>query len=531
MRTKFYFGAFAALALGLASCASDEPTVDPGSSTGGERYMAVTIQTIGDDTRALPEDTEFENGVGNENVITKENIRFYFFTATGAPFTMSHVNVGGTVTNTNMLEPTELATVETTNGGVTTSEIKGVLVLGTPEGYVGNIPAKVVAVANRKNLNFEDLANIPLSDVQNKVSTVPTANFDTSSFTMSSSSYVDGGQVVCYTDVTDKIKDTADAAKNDPAVIYLERIASKVRVQGLGEYTVKKRNADGTLTDENFTIWSSDAVPTPTTLTVELQGWQLLNKAHTTHVLKNISSFVDNPPYADWNDPTRHRSYWAFTSASEKTDFTNTAYKLYGADADYYFKLGNYDAAAPTSNVDYTFGNTRFADTDAATKNTMATAILVKAQVKDSDGNPVELVKWNSEYFTLDQFKKVVINAYNTQSGQSLDASVVSLKSLGKNLWVATVNDTEFARFTNISWWQNGITTYRANILHYADGAKTLYGVVRNHIYDYTFNNVIGLGIPGEEPVDPEPETESYLAAVVRVLNWHLVTRTVTLGE
>lgn len=541
MRTKYYFGAFAALALGLASCASDEPTVDPGSPTGGERYMAVTIKTVGDATRALPGDTDFESGVGNENSVTAENIRFYFFTDTDAPYVMSRVNVNGTVSNTNMLAPQTLNTnIDNTNGE--TKSITGVLVLGTEaEGYKGNRPAKVVAVANRKSLNFEDLANIPLSQLQAKVSTIPTNDFDASSFTMTSSSYLDeAGNVICYTDVTNNIKETAEAAKNEPAVIYLERLAAKVRVQGLGEYTAKKRNEGGQLEDAEFTIWTGPDTSVKTKLNVSLEGWQLINRANHTYVLKNIDAFKTTAPYPDWNDFARHRSYWAYTRANTSTDFDATTYQLYAGND---FQLGNFNPENATANVAYTFGNTGFATTcKSATdrdKDNLATAIMVKAVVKmpgvdGAPSTPINLVKWGAEYFTYDYFKSMVIQAYNTETTRNVSEDAFGLKKItGTNTYVVTVSNAEYARFNNISWWQNGITSYRANILHYTDGAdKNLYGVVRNHIYDYKFTNVFGLGVPGEDPVNPPVEEETFLAAVVRVLNWHIVSYDdVTLGE
>lgn len=56
--------------------------------------------------------------------------------------------------------------------------------------------------------------------------------------------------------------------------------------------------------------------------------------------------------------------------------------------------------------------------------------------------------------------------------------------------------------------------------------------MVRNHIYDYTFNSVVGLGVPGTDPVNPEDPDQNYLAAVVNCLNWHVVSyNDVTLGE
>lgn len=146
MKTKFYFGAFAALALGFASCSSDEPIngpVDPDGPTVGESYMAVRITNIGSSGRALPGDNEFEGPAGDESKIEVENIRFYFFTESGQPFLMVNNGVNGEVSNTNMVKPAEIRT-ENTNGK-DDNTIEGLLVLGTPAaGYLGNEPKKNV---------------------------------------------------------------------------------------------------------------------------------------------------------------------------------------------------------------------------------------------------------------------------------------------------------------------------------------------------------------------------------------------------
>ena len=55
-----------------------------------------------------------------------------------------------------------------------------------------------------------------------------------------------------------------------------------------------------------------------------------------------------------------------------------------------------------------------------------------------------------------------------------------------------------------------------------------LTGVVRNHIYDYVIDGIVGLGTPGNETENPKV-IESYLAAHVRILNWRTVSNTVTL--
>ena len=53
-------------------------------------------------------------------------------------------------------------------------------------------------------------------------------------------------------------------------------------------------------------------------------------------------------------------------------------------------------------------------------------------------------------------------------------------------------------------------------------------GVVRNHIYDYKIDGIVGLGVPGNEPNIPDLN-ETYLAARLYILEWHVVSNNVTL--
>lgn len=549
--SKLFLGLAAALSMGFASCSDDaQGNVPDNPAEGGTKYMSVVIKNV-DDSRALPADTDFEGPAGSqESAITKDNIRFYFFTDKGSPFIMSTVNVNGTVTKTNMVAPTAISQINNTNGAGAPATFNGVLVLGLPDtengGYEGNTPAKVVAIVNPRHANangFDYYAQKTLNQLYQE--SIVLQNLDFTAFTMVSSSYVDKvndvDTEIYWTDVTNNIKDTQAAAEAAPAQIFLERLAAKVRVKGLGDYTVKERNAAGNLVDKTFRIWEKADAPTETKLTVTLDGWKLLNRAAHTFGIKHIGNFIANPPYDDWNDAARHRSYWAYTAATGADDFYDGSFAF--TDNNW---LGNFDNNAPTTNILYTYGNTAFArgeatDVASATdRTTKATGIIVKAFVKKEGATaPIDLVKWGPEYYSLDYFKQVVITAWNNDRSSTLTADAVGLKYVANNLYVATVtvNGTEntYERFSDISYWNGGVTSYLANIKHYDDTSAAdndLYGVVRNHIYEYTFNNVVGLGVPGTDPVNPEDPEQNYLAAVVNCLNWHIVSYTdVTLGE
>lgn len=82
-----------------------------------------------------------------------------------------------------------------------------------------------------------------------------------------------------------------------------------------------------------------------------------------------------------------------------------------------------------------------------------------------------------------------------------------------------------------------GATYYWFKVKHLSLQDKGEYGVVRNHVYDFTLNKVIGMGTPVYNPesetviIDPvSPVDENtYIAAQINILSWRLVSSYVTL--
>lgn len=89
----------------------------------------------------------------------------------------------------------------------------------------------------------------------------------------------------------------------------------------------------------------------------------------------------------------------------------------------------------------------------------------------------------------------------------------------------------------------NGKSYYIVNIKHLGTVEKdasnvyqpAYYGIVRNHAYEIAIESISGLGTPvidpneeHEEPITPT-DSESYVAAQINILAWHVVNQTVTL--
>lgn len=563
MKKLFFLPALAAMM--FSSCSSDEPTVDNPTDQVGERYVAVTIKnvgSIGGRATSTENGETFEEGIDKESSITAENLRFYFFTSDGRPFIMNSTGVNGTVSNTNMVAPTAINTSSTTNGKVT--DIQATLVLGksATEPYVGNEPAYVFCIANPTvNFDFTDFANTRMSEIYRLADEIHSTSLTSNStFFMTSSTYGDaevttspfetGSKVIFFTNLDGKIKNTVDDAKANPAEIYLERLASKVRVMGLDIYTVKEKQAAGNPLDAVFNIKYRNADGTigqweNQKLSVELTGWRLRNVANTVNAIKHIeNSWMTTAPFEGWNLKELHRSFWATSKAASENDVELATYDIYDTAND--FKLGNYASATPSANIAYCYENTMQPNvgTAAAPINPMtdrtssATAIVVRGVVKmPNEEAGLDLCMWGGDFYTEDALKQMIIDNYN-QGKNEADKLTYDKVGFAKytetdakaNTWYAYVktqsgNIHNNFRFHDIKRWISGQTSYYVNIEHM--GGK--YGVVRNHIYEYTFSNVIGLGVPGNDPKNPDPETQTYLAARVMVLNWHLLSKNIVL--
>lgn len=576
---KFLLSALAALAMGtMASCTNDDIAGGSGGTAeqDGNRYMAIRITTPSAINRGLAnEDAEFEEGESEakESQITAESIRFYFFDENGNPFTLVQANTDGTVSKNNMVKPTSINTIINTPGS-SESSIEGVLVLGkqdTP--YIGKTPTYVIAAANMSETEFEGIANKTLA----KCAELPiskasgTGELDWSNFAMSNSvyalqtNYAADNTVKWRKVMASLIKpgeydesgnyksgnicnSIADAQKN-PVDIYMERIACKVRVKGLGLYTSK--DADGN--DENYFIESQTVGNEEgQNLYVELTGWQLCNRYMYANIYKDIDASANY--FNNWNDINRHRCYWAITpkdiTGGKLIDNSYDIYQKYETGEDgtqravtmTQFQYTNSDdATAPADKKkQYTYPQTQFQPSSVTDRTTNATAIVFRGVVKEklADGTykAIDLIRWAGGYYRTEAFKEIVANAYNTTNGTNVTTNQVIFKQqANKNkydTYIRLTNGSEavMTNYSNIQHWIDGQTSYYLNIQHAVDPEnKPLYGLVRNHIYDHTVTGVVGLGIPGNEHENPEEEEESYIACRVNVLNWRVISKNVVL--
>ena len=541
------FSALAAMV--FTGCQSDEPAVDNGNSQDGAHYMSVKIRTAGmGGSRAATVGTpEFEAGVGSESSVVAANIRFLFFDEAGNAFTMVHNGVNGTV-NTNMVTPTEITTQA---GEGNDAVITGTLVLGvaTDDGYKGQTPSQVLVVANGDAQRLKDIENLNLSKVLDRVATTPQSWPPTPGFLMTSAVYYDGDARVAAVDITGCIKGTKKEAEATPAILYIERAAAKVRATYNTSYTVQGKNAAGELVPTGeFVYFDIDGtgkiVESKATFTAEINGWQLLNKAGQTAAFKDLpETFAQAEEVLGrndasnwvWNDEARHRSYWANSNAG--TGWIAPYTNAYGTDPllerPCAYAKQSFNVANPTENIEYCYENTQYQNATVSQRATYATAITVKATIK-KDGQALDMYRIAGEYYSKAAMEKLVKTAYLGSHGDlTEDVLEVRLSDNTEaldNTYTPVVyanggaTGTAMSQFSTTLWWKKGVTSYQINIMH-LNGKP---GVVRNHIYDYKIDGIVGLGVPGNEPNIPDLN-ETYLAARLYILDWHVVSNNVTL--
>ena len=390
-----------------------------------------------------------------------------------------------------------------------------------------------------------DYSGASLSLAELKAQLVSEQDAVNGDFVMSNSVYLSGADVMDATPITvANISSSETGAMASPVDVYVERLAAKVAMTQAEElFETGIANPYGT---GNFYV--------------KVLGWDINTTMNNSNLVKSVSSaWTDaNLGIVGWNIEAYKRSFWGESVA-----------------------VGG--SSALVKGFTWNSISNAVAEADYCLENTSGTntKVLVKAQISDADGNPVEVVKLLGEYVTGEGLKNSIANAlaskYYTFDGSvytSIAPADIELASAGtsgvdsytvtyrltaaaprltaaaaakpwkvKNADGITYNDAT-ADQVNVSLdalehaqvWNKGMAYYYADIKHLgAEGTTGEFGVVRNHSYAVNVTDIVGLGTPVydgdsdvEEPVTPS-DTESYIAARINVLTWKLVNQNVIL--
>ena len=580
-----------ALMLTVASCSSEDVAgVDAQNGKGATSYLAVNIENVG----SAPASRSYNQGNGtyedgSEAESKINNVRFYFFNGDGTPYLL--VNDDPKKTPVNFLER-ELGTDDMGgNDHDHTAEIttKAMLVL---KGETKAVPASVIAVINPAALDNSTLhsGTMTLSELRTSA-TGSKFNDKTEGFVMSNSVYESAGQDVCSTPVANSVFATEKEAMSKPVDIYVERVNAKVNAKIDANYPADKtekawtKNEDGKYQIKvgsiDVTTYEVNANATPTKVTYPVyavvQGWQLADANGKAELCKQINTswYAGELGISPWTTSDYHRCFWSksvpFTTGAGANRPVNPTFNGITQ------SLSDDFSAEPV----YTLPNTPDeVVTNPKTSDNTLTKLIVAAKLVYKDKNntyhPAQVCQYRGlTYLGEEAVKKQIVGGFaryfkKTTTGgvdvyKSIDASDIAFKTVpgssevkdyevvakladdNVELWVK--NGQEYTKANNAIVnaalakeeaqvrSTEGATYYYTPIKHLGTPGKLgEYGIVRNHSYQVTIQNIQGFGTPVYNPdqeIDPmiPSDENTYLAASIKVLSWRVVSSTVDLDS
>ena len=517
---KFFLG----LALVGAILTACEKEPETPVATGEVSYVSVNLNYANQDTRA---EGQFEFGEATENEI--KDVTFFFF---DEEFKAYSIEV-----NNNVSYKTLTPTMNQGSGHV--EEISNAMLV--IEKSKQTPPSYILAVVNCPTALQ---ASLSLAELQAKIDAY---NKNGDYFIMANSVYKNEatGEAMYATPLTNaNFAPTADAAvaEGTPVEVYVERTAVKVRVNNFAQ-DGKKIFPTGIKTADDKDIYA------------EVIGWHVTDVNDQAYLLKNIDPTWDPTTLGlTWNDAPRYRSYWA-KSVNENKELgrhphSGNVIKAHNMAYDYYYE------------------------------NTTATAanrsqLVVVAAFKTYDGttySDVTIAEWWGVKYTLEDLKKAVANSLASElyvatetegKYESITPDYIDFKRVENALtedngttgryWsnVVLAADKASTTFYNAQgtalkadevkailesirhakiWKEQLGGYYYLDIEHFGNKEATQYGLVRNHLYEYTLTTVKGLGTPiydGTQIIVPEkPEDEeTYIAAKLNIQAWKVVSQ------
>lgn len=576
-----------ALMLTVASCSSDDVAGgDSQNDKGATSFLAVNIENVGSApaSRSYAQGGgTYEDGTADESKIT--NVRFYFFNGDGTPYLLANNGV-------NYLEK-EVKTDGADHDHTAETKTKAVLVL---EGETKAVPASVIAVVNPKVLdNTTTLKSGTMTLSELRTSATGSKFYDeTNGFVMSNSVYESAGQDVCSTPVANNVFATSDEALKKPVDIYVERVNAKVNAKIDADYvrtneTEKawSKNAEDkyqiNVGNIEVTTYAENTNATPTTDTYSVyavvQGWQLADANGKAEVCKQIKTswYAGELGISPWTTSDYHRCFWSKSVPFNFGAQGGANHPVNPKFTDITQSLS--DAFSPTPV--YTLPNTPDeVVTDPKTKENTLTKLIVAAKLvyldKDGKYKPAQVCQYRGlTYLGEEAVKKQIVGGFaryfkKTTTGsvdvyKSIEASDIAFKTVPGSsevkdyevvatlasgvgdLYVkngetyelvskGVVNDALAKEEAQVRS-TDGATYYYTPIKHLGEAGKLgEYGIVRNHSYQVTIQNIQGFGTPVYDPkkeIDPmiPSDDNTYLAASVKVLSWRVVSSNVDLDQ
>lgn len=542
------------VSIGIIGCTNDDFN---GASQIGDAdnvsMIKVDLKAAGTMAKTKAAPGSFAYGSEAENAV--ETVEFYFYDVNGNAYTVS--NTGNKIAfNSIKFTNKESETGKADDNIEAISDV--VLVIKQSETAP---PAKVIAVINGSN----ELINKSLKEAGAVlVESLKNAN---GKFTMSNSVYLDKNELLVNAveilpenifaasvndlngiDPGEAIPDDKITSLNiNPIDIYVERVAAKVEVTLV----------NNGIYDTGIDFGGKDVY-------AKVLGWNVTNNTSETKLIKEIDETWkgDALGFEPWNSSDFKRSYWTKMASGVTPTHGYTFEDLINANMSnkygYYFE--NTLPAAEENSVTPGKGN-------------QAPQLLVAAQLVDVDGKAIEIGEWYGVKYTLSDLQTVMVNtlasklfvksedaenefvsvsvkdvtfkqAEETAESNRYDVSMVAkegvayyspaaLKAENPTALTSTEVDAIFAGIEVANMWTTGYTYYYTTINHFG----TAKGIVRNHCYNITIDEIAGLGTPIYDPKKiitpekPNPQDKLNLAARINILSWSLVSQNVNLGN
>lgn len=566
---KLKYWALSLLACGgMLSCSNNDDIVVDGPQDDDDvalnsSYMAVNLVMNNSGTRAV-DDGGFVNGSEDESAIDVTKSVFLFYDVNGNYLTKGTISTENT--DPSNLNGNYLVMKDETTGGNVERKSDAVIVLGPTTIK----PSQMLAVLNAGS---DALVGLSLSDaIASEVSSMSGSKGD---FVMTNSSYVEGSNIVNATQLTDaNVCETSDAALQNSVDIYVERVAAKLKV------TESKTESE--LSGDDYILDNA----TGATMKVVIDGWCANAVNTSSYYVKNLDeAWIANAPFNGWMGT--NRTFWA-----EDKNYTGTG--VY-PDGPTYSGLTYYswNDATNANNAEVYLHENTINNTEATVdggENTNVTTVLVKAHIEykksgESTYSRGNIYRWSGVYYTDEGLKDAIVASsgyywYYEDGGQkhwqalnadevtfdfpnpddaatpgdvAIDITAITKPQIGSvaadniNLvkgngseqsvdFSTAMSDLEGSPYaTGLTGYKNGACYYQVPIEHLSstDGNE-FYGVVRNHSYVMTINNITGIGgaIYDEDedlPLIPGKDKNYYISATLSVLSWKVVNQSVTL--
>lgn len=529
MKTRnFLWGLLACAA--FSACSSDE--VDSGTKEFKDKaYMRVQIAMAGDPFSRVITGDGYEDGTGDEQKIN--DITFFFYNSSN-----EFVTKGKAINNTNV-------TGNGTSEEYWEAETAPIISLTLNESQP--FPTQVVAYVNigTSNVDFGEESSRTLESDGLKVAQSATLNPD--AFVMTSSTYLDGSNVVCSTPVYPKnFHETEQAAKDDTELvtIYVERLPAKVIVNQAVDIDIDDiEDASGNL------------------LRFSVTGFVLNGLNTDSYLQKQVDNSWSFTSWSDaWNVKDEFRCFWA-KDMNYEVNATSPSLKFFtkneltiNNDAKYCYENtlelplihdSNKNLFANATHV-LLFGEYSIKKPGDPDFTELAESFYMYAGTAYLGNELLEL--WANavtDVFTdAGHTVKAPLDAYELYTDGTLDGVTLKLKEgtyydVDGNLINWESKNASLKEIYTATGYKDAVGYFPVLIEHFGEGSDSdVYetselGVVRNHIYNIEIQSIKSLaeGIfnPGIQIIPDSSVKTYYLASKLRILSWKTVSQSVDL--